>query len=215
MAQPLTCPQCGQDKVFRSPLLDSHGAVAVARLHVTRFIASHAAFVSRRPFGYQYPARRLIVASILRIPVRLFCRFPGKVRGGRCRIFQWAVVTGESQASVHEDDIFYLQIVLENEPGSHRSRCHGQIGEFSRYRLQISAVSQENKRLLAFVANQDGLGRTSFSSLTTLRYAASPPRIPRNFRRSRSILLRVEFPRQRAVGVFRKTFVFRIDRNLL
>ena len=117
MAQPLTCPQCGQDKVFRSrcsSLMERLQSLAcISPFHCQscsfRFPASR--------LGRKYPAPMIDRREHLRIPVRLFLSFSGgKVRGeGTVLDISMGGCIIESQAPVHVDDIFYLQIALEND----------------------------------------------------------------------------------------------------
>lgn len=164
MAQPLTCPQCGQDKVFRSPcstLMERLQSLAcMAPFHCQscsfRFSASR--------FGYRYPARMIDRREHLRIPVRLFLSFSGgKVRGeGTVRDISIGGCIIESQASVHEDDIFYLQIVLENEQAPIEVAAMVRSVSSRGIAFKFLRSAQENKRLLAFVQSKtDSVGPRS------------------------------------------------------
>ncbi len=89
----------------------------------------------------------------LRIPVRLFLSFSGgRIKGegtvldismGGCMI--------QSEAPVHIDDIFYLQITLgENEPPLEVAAMVRSVGSRG-ISFKFLRAAQENKRLLAFV----------------------------------------------------------------
>lgn len=153
MAQPLICPQCGQDKVLRSrchTLLERLQSLAyMAPFHCQscsfRFPASR--------WGRRFPTTIVERREHLRIPVRLFLSFSGgKVRGeGTVLDISMGGCVIESQASVHVDDIFYLQIALEDDEAplevAAMVRSVGSRG----IAFKFLRAAQENKRLLAFV----------------------------------------------------------------
>jgi hypothetical protein len=94
----------------------------------------------------------------LRIPVRLFLSFSGgRIKGegtvldismGGCMI--------QSDAPVHVDDIFYLQISLgEQEPPLEVAAMVRSVGSRG-IAFKFLRAAQENKRLLAFVQARSG-----------------------------------------------------------
>ena len=100
----------------------------------------------------------------LRIPVRLFLSFSGgKVRGeGTVRDISMGGCIIESQASVHVDDIFYLQIVLEHEQAPIEVAAMVRSVSSRGIAFKFLRSAQENKRLLAFVqAKTDSFGPRS------------------------------------------------------
>lgn len=164
MAQPLTCPQCGQNKVLRSrchTLIERLQALAyISPFHCQscsyRFPASR--------WGRRFPTGIVERREHLRIPVRLFLSFSGgKVRGegivldismGGCII--------ESHASVHVDDIFYLQIALEDDQAPLEVAAMVRSISSRGIAFKFLRAAQENKRLLAFVhANTEPSGPRS------------------------------------------------------
>lgn len=166
MAQPLICPQCGQDTVFRSrcfTMMERLWSLAcICPFHCQscsfRFPASR--------LGRRYPAQTVDRRQHLRIPVRLFLSFSGgKVRGegvvldismGGCII--------ESQAPVHVDDIFYLQIALENDQTPLEVAAMVRSVSSRGIAFKFLRSAQDNKRLLAFVhAKTESLGISSFT----------------------------------------------------
>lgn len=114
--------------------------------------------------GRRYPAQTVDRRQHLRIPVRLFLSFSGgKVRGegvvldismGGCII--------ESQAPVHVDDIFYLQIALENDQTPLEVAAMVRSVSSRGIAFKFLRSAQDNKRLLAFVhAKTESLGISS------------------------------------------------------
>ena len=158
MAGPLTCPHCGKDRVLRS------------RCHTILELLANLAFYS--PFHCQscshrfmawrlgrfYPVQLVDRRQHLRIPVRLFLSFSGgRIKGegtvldismGGCMI--------QSEAPVHIDDIFYLQIALgEDETPLEVAAMVRSVGSRG-IAFKFLRAAQENKRLLAFVQARSG-----------------------------------------------------------
>lgn len=156
MAQPLICPQCGQNNVFRSrctTLLERLKSLAsISPFHCQA--CSHRFSASR--FGYSYSNRVLDRRKHLRIPVRLFLSFSGgKIRGeGTVLDISMGGCVIESQASVHVDDIFYLQIVLEDEQAPLEVAAMVRSISSRGIAFKFLRSAQENKRLLAFVQSK-------------------------------------------------------------
>jgi PilZ domain. len=153
MAHPLTCPQCGRDKVFRTrchTLMERLQSLAcISPFHCQscsfRFPASR--------LGRSYPARMMDRREHLRIPVRLFLSFSGgKVRGeGTVLDISMGGCIIESQAPVHLDDIFYLQISLEDDHAPLEIAAMVRSVSSRGIAFKFLRAAQENKRLLAFV----------------------------------------------------------------
>lgn len=153
MTQPLICPQCGQDKVFRSrchTLIERLQSLAcISPFHCQdcsfRFPASR--------LGRSYPEQMVDRREHLRIPVRLFLSFSGgKVRGeGTVLDISMGGCIIESQAPVHVDDIFYLQIALDNEQAPLEVAAMVRSVSSRGIAFKFLRAAQENKRLLAFV----------------------------------------------------------------
>lgn len=103
--------------------------------------------------GRSYPVRMLDRRKHLRIPVRLFLSFSGgKVRGeGTVLDISMGGCIIESQASVRVDDIFYLQIALENDQTPLEVAAMVRSVSSRGIAFKFLRSAQENKRLLAFV----------------------------------------------------------------
>ncbi|MFO0766353.1 MAG: PilZ domain-containing protein [Nitrospiraceae bacterium] len=96
----------------------------------------------------------------LRIPVRLFLSFSGgKIQGkgtvldismGGCMI--------ESDAPVHVDDIFYLQIALDGAQDPLEVAAMVRSISSRGIAFKFLRAAQENKRLLAFVQTKTSAG---------------------------------------------------------
>ena len=153
MAQPLTCPQCGQDKVLRSrchTILERLQSLA----YISPFHCQSCSFrfpASR--WGRRFPRSIIERRQHLRIPVRLFLSFSGgKVRGeGTVLDISMGGCIIESQASVHVDDIFYLQIALEDGQAPLEVAAMVRSVRSRGIAFKFLRAAQENKRLLAFV----------------------------------------------------------------
>lgn len=156
MVQPLICPQCGQNNVFRSrcaTLMERLKSLAcISPFHCQS--CSHRFSASR--LGYSYSSKVLDRREHLRIPVRLFLSFSGgKIRGeGTVLDISMGGCVIESQASVHVDDIFYLQIVLENEQAPLEVAAMVRSISSRGIAFKFLRSAQENKRLLAFVQSK-------------------------------------------------------------
>ncbi len=153
MARPLTCPHCGKDRILRSrchTILELLASLACYSPFHCQF-CSHRFMACRlgRSYAIQFVDRR----QHLRIPVRLFLSFSGgRIKGegtvldismGGCMI--------QSDAPVHVDDIFYLQITLgEQETPLEVAAMVRSVGSRG-IAFKFLRAAQENKRLLAFV----------------------------------------------------------------
>ena len=167
MTRPLTCPQCGHNKVLRS------------RCHTFLERLRSLAYIS--PFhcqscSFRFPASRwgrrdhagvMERRAHLRIPVRLFLSFSGgKVRGeGTVLDISMGGCIIESQAAVQVDDIFYLQIALEDKPAPLEVAAMVRSVSSRGIAFKFLRSAQENKRLLAFVqANTESAGPSPLAS---------------------------------------------------
>lgn len=156
MAEPLTCPQCGQHHVFRSrctTLMERLKSLA----YISPFHCQSCSYrFSASRLGYSYANQMLDRREHLRIPVRLFLSFSGgKIRGeGTVLDISMGGCVVESQASVHVDDIFYLQIVLGNEQAPLEVAAMVRSVSSRGIAFKFLRSAQENKRLLAFVQSK-------------------------------------------------------------
>lgn len=158
VARPLTCPHCGQDKVFRARChtlierLQSLAWISPFRCQSCSF-----RFPASR-LGRSYPVRMVDRREHLRIPVRLFLSFSGgKVRGdGTVLDISMSGCIIESQALVHLDDIFYLQISLEDEHAPLEIAAMVRSVSSRGIAFKFLRAAQENRRLLAFVHAKTG-----------------------------------------------------------
>jgi hypothetical protein len=103
--------------------------------------------------GRRYPVQMVDRREHLRIPVRLFLSFSGgKVRGeGTVLDISMGGCIIESSAPVHVDDIFYLQIALENNQAPLEVAAMVRSVSPRGIAFKFLRAAQENKRLLAFV----------------------------------------------------------------
>jgi hypothetical protein len=153
MATLLTCPQCGKNKVFRSrchTLLERIQSLAF----LSPFHCQSCSFrFSASRLGRSYPKQMLDRRQHLRIPVRLFLSFSGgKIRGeGTVLDISMGGCIIESDAPVHIDDIFYLQIALEEgeEPLELAAMVRSITSRGIAFKFLRAA--QENKRLLMYL----------------------------------------------------------------
>lgn len=158
MTRPLTCPHCGKDRILRSRCHTFLELLA----HLAFYSAFHCQFCSHRfiasRLGRSYPIQLVDRRRHLRIPVRLFLSFSGgRIKGegtvldismGGCMI--------QSDAPVHVDDIFYLQIALGGEePPLEVAAMVRSVGSRG-IAFKFLRAAQENKRLLAFVQAKSG-----------------------------------------------------------
>jgi hypothetical protein len=158
MAEPLTCPHCGKDRVLRSrchTILELlANLVFWSPFHCQS--CSHRFMASR--LGRSYPSQLIDRRQHLRIPVRLFLSFSGgRIKGeGRVLDISMGGCMIESDAPVHVDDIFYLQIALgEQEPPLEVAAMVRSVGSRG-IAFKFLRAAQENKRLLAFVQSKSG-----------------------------------------------------------
>ena len=153
MAQPVTCPQCGEDKVFRSPFR-TLGEWVQSLAYISPFRCQSCSF--RFPASRlwrSYPTHTVDRREHLRIPVRSFLSFSGgKVRGkGTVLDISMGGCVIESQAPVHVNDIFYLQIALENDQAPLKVAAMVRSVGSRGIEFKFLRAAHENKRLLAFV----------------------------------------------------------------
>ena len=158
MASPLICPHCGNDRVLRIPrerLVDLMASLLL--LSPFHCGSCHRRFLAYR-LGRSVPWRFVERRQHLRIPVRLFLSFSGgRIRGegivldlsmGGCMI--------HSEAQVHVDDIFYLQIALDDGEAPLEVAAMVRSVTARGIAFKFLRAAQENKRLLAFVQARSG-----------------------------------------------------------
>ncbi len=156
MSRILSCPRCRKDGLLRSPPQSPREHLA-SFLFVAPFrcpSCSHRFLASR--LWLDDPTHPIDRREHLRIPVRLFLSFSGgKVRGeGTVLDLSMGGCIIKSEAQVHKDDIFYLELSLGE----------GELPlEVAAMVLSVSArgiafkflrAAQENKRLLSFIQAQ-------------------------------------------------------------
>jgi hypothetical protein len=159
MRRPLNCPQCKNGTVLRarpqSPREHVAALVFVSPFHCP--FCSHRFLASRLGFNHaQHPIDR---REHLRIPVRLYLSFSGgKVRGeGTVMDLSVGGCVIKSKTQVHTDDIFYLQLTLdESEPPLEVAAMVRSVSARG-IAFKFLRAAQENKRLMAFVQIQTSL----------------------------------------------------------
>jgi len=159
MRRPLNCPQCKNGTVLRarpqSPREHVAALVFVSPFRCPscsyRFLASH--------LGLKHPQHPFDRREHLRIPVRLYLSFSGgKVRGeGTVMDLSVGGCVIKSKTQVHTDDIFYLQLTLdESEPPLEVAAMVRSVSARG-IAFKFLRAAQENKRLMAFVQIQTSL----------------------------------------------------------
>ena len=156
MSRQLTCPQCQKAGVLRArPQSPREHVAALVFVSPFQCPSCNHRFLAPR-LGLSHPQHPVDRREHLRIPVRLYLSFSGgKVRGeGMVLDLSMGGCIVKSETQVHIDDIFYLQLTLdETEPplevaGMVRSVSPRGIA------FKFLRAAQENKRLLAFVQAQ-------------------------------------------------------------
>lgn len=156
MSRRLTCPHCGTADVLRAPCHRTWERL-LALLGMAPFHCQHCShrFMAFR-LGRVYPTQRLDRRKYLRIPVRLFLSFSGgRIKGeGTVKELSMGGCIIESAAPVHVDDIFYLQIALEE--GAPPLEVAGMVRSVTSRGIAFKFLrsAQENKRLRAFVQSR-------------------------------------------------------------
>jgi hypothetical protein len=156
MGRVLSCPQCQKDGLLRS-----HPQSIRERLASLFFVApfrcpscSHRFLASR--LGLDHPTHPIDRREHLRIPVRLYLSFSGgKVCGeGTVLDLSMGGCIIKSQTQVHTNDIFYLQLSLEDSepPLEVAAMVHSVSARGIAFKFLRAA--QESKRLFAFVQAQ-------------------------------------------------------------
>jgi PilZ domain len=156
MGRSLNCPQCRKDGLLRAQPQSSREHFA-SFLFVSPFrcpSCSHRFLASR--LWLDHPTHPIDRREHLRIPVRLYLSFSGgKVRGeGTVLDLSMGGCIIKSQTQVHTNDIFYLQLSLEDSepPLEVAAMVHSVSARGIAFKFLRAA--QENKRLLAFVQAQ-------------------------------------------------------------
>ncbi len=156
MGRILSCPRCQKDGILRS-----HPQSPRERLASFLFVApfrcpscSHRFLASR--LWLDHPTHPMDRREHLRIPVRLYLSFSGgKVRGeGTVLDLSMGGCIIQSDTQVHQDDIFYLQLSLDE--GEHPLELAAMVRSVSARGIAFKFLraAQENKRLLGFVQAQ-------------------------------------------------------------
>ncbi len=166
MGRILNCPRCRKDGLLRTQPQSPREHIA-SFLFVSPFrcpSCSHRFLASR--IGLDHPTHPIDRREHLRIPVRLYLSFSGgKVRGeGTVLDLSMGGCIIKSQTQVHTNDIFYLQLSLEDSepPLEVAAMVHSVSARGIAFKFLRAA--QESKRLLAFVQAQT-LDHSAKSSL--------------------------------------------------
>ena len=156
MGRILSCPWCQKDGLLRShpqsPREHLASFIFVAPFRCPscshRFLAFH--------LWLDHPTHPFDRREHLRVPVRLYLSFSGgKVRGegtvidlsiGGCII--------KSETQVHTDDIFYLQLSLDDSEPPLEVAAMVRSVSARGIAFKFLRAAQENKRLLAFIQVQ-------------------------------------------------------------
>lgn len=158
MSRQVTCPQCWKGDVLRS-------RPQSLREHV-------ASWIWIVPFHCQYCSHRFLAWSAgnaggdhsldrrehLRIPVRLCLSFSGgKVRAeGTVMDLSLGGCIIKSDAAVHVDDIFYLEISVGQEEAPIEVAAIVRSVRARGIAFKFLRKAQENKRLLSFIQSRSG-----------------------------------------------------------
>lgn len=153
MAASLTCPQCEKDGVLRSRCQSTVEFLAEFVL-VSPFRCQHCSnrFLALR-VGRDYPKHVVDRREHMRIPVRLFLSFSGgRIRGeGTALDLSIGGCIIQSETQVHVNDIFYLQITLDDgEPPLEVAAMVRSITTRG-IAFKFLRAAHENKRLTTFV----------------------------------------------------------------
>ena len=156
MGRILSCPQCQKDGLLRAHPQSPREHIA-SFLFVAPFrcpSCSHRFLASR--LWMDQPTHPIDRREHLRIPVRLYLSFSGgKVRGeGTVLDLSMGGCIIKSQTQVHTNDIFYLQLSLEDSepPLEVAAMVHSVSARGIAFKFLRAA--QESKRLFAFVQAQ-------------------------------------------------------------
>ncbi len=156
MGRILNCPRCRKDGLLRTQPQSPREHFA-SFLFVSPFrcpSCSHRFLASR--LWLDHPTHPIDRREHLRIPVRLYLSFSGgKVRGeGTVLDLSMGGCIIKSQTQVHTNDIFYLQLSLEDSepPLEVAAMVHSVSARGIAFKFLRAA--QESKRLLAFVQAQ-------------------------------------------------------------
>ncbi len=156
MGRILNCPRCRKDALLRTQPQSPREHFA-SFFFVSPFrcpSCSHRFLASR--LGLDHSTHQIDRREHLRIPVRLYLSFSGgKVRGeGTVLDLSMGGCIIKSRAQVHTDDIFYLQLLLDDD------ECPLEVAAMVRsvstrgIAFKFLRAAHENKRLLAFVQTQ-------------------------------------------------------------
>ncbi len=165
MARQLTCPQCQKDTVLRlrpqSPREHVAAWIWISPFHCQecsyRFLACR--------IGLVEPKHAIDRREHLRIPVRLFLSFSGgKVRGeGIVMDLSMGGCIIKSDAQVHVDDIFYLEIAISDQESPIEVAAMVRSISSRGIAFKFLRKAQDNKQLLAFIQSNAGATSTVLS----------------------------------------------------
>jgi hypothetical protein len=158
MSRPLCCPQCQKEGMFRSRRQSALEHVAAMFLMVPFHCqhCTHRVLAWRLPSDH--PPQPMDRREHLRIPVRLCLSFSGgKVRGdGTVMDLSMGGCVIRSDAQVHVDDIFYLEIAItDQEPPIEVAAMVRSISARG-IAFKFLRKAEENKRLRAFIQSSSG-----------------------------------------------------------
>lgn len=165
MSRQMTCPRCHKERALQA-WPQSPRELAAALIGMLPFQCGHCChrFLTRRvrKAGSLAPMDR---REHLRIPVRLCLSFSGgKVRGeGIAMDLSLGGCIIKSETQVHVDDIFYLEIVIDESESPIEVAAMVRSVSARGIAFKFLRKAQENKRLLAFIQSHSG----STSSILT------------------------------------------------
>jgi hypothetical protein len=158
MSRPLCCPQCQKEGMLRSRRQSALEHVAAMFL----MVPFHCQHCTHRVLAWRlpshHPSRLMDRREHLRIPVRLCLSFSGgKVRGdGTVLDLSMGGCVIRSDAQVHVDDIFYLEIAItDQEPPIEVAAMVRSISARG-IAFKFLRKAEENKRLRAFIQSSSG-----------------------------------------------------------
>ncbi|MBX3329922.1 MAG: PilZ domain-containing protein [Nitrospira sp.] len=158
MGRQVICPQCRKDGALRARP-QSPSELIAALIWMVPFQCQHCChrFLARRVSmaGSSHPIER---REHLRIPVRLCLSFSGgKVRGeGTVMDLSLGGCIIKSRTQVHIDDIFYLQIVLDEAELPVEVAAMVRSVSVRGIAFKFLRKGQENKRLRTFIQSHSG-----------------------------------------------------------
>jgi hypothetical protein len=156
MGRILNCPRCQKDGVLQSRPQSprEHFASVIFVVPFRCPSCSHRFLASR--LWLDHRTHQIDRREHLRIPVRLYLSFSGgKVRGeGTVLDLSMGGCIIKSETQVHTDDIFYLQLSLDDSEPPLEVAAMVRSVSARGIAFKFLRAAQENKRLLAFVQAQ-------------------------------------------------------------